>query len=468
MTKGQIHASILATTIAASFGFGLIQLDVTIVNVALPTIAKTLNTTVAGLQWVVDAYALVFAALLLTGGYFGDRFGAKRCYLAGITLFAIASLMCGVAPSATLLIAGRMFQGVGAALMLPCSLALINHAAEGQPQRRAQAIGWWTAAGGIMIAAGPIIGGLLLGAASWRSIFLVNLPVCVIGVLFTLKVVETNRLPDGRGVDVVGQLLGMVALGAITGAMIEAKPLGLESPVVLVCATIGIVAAVAFVRYEARSPAPMLPLSLFGSRAFCGAVIFGAIVNFTYYGAVFVLSLYLQRVLGYSPVAAGLAFLPLTATFLIVNIISGWWAGAMGSRAPMIAGALIDAGGFALLAFVAAETVPYWQLAIAFVLIPAGMGLGVPAMTTAVLASIGRERSGIASAVLNAARQAAGAMGVALFGTLAGDAPSNVVAGLRMSATIAAVLLIAAAALAATTIARHQRGAHPCKRGSIA
>jgi DHA2 family methylenomycin A resistance protein-like MFS transporter len=459
MTKRQTYTSIAATTVAASFGFGLIQLDVTIVNVALPTMASALDTTVAGLQWVVDAYALVFAALMLTGGHLGDRFGAKRCYLAGITLFAIASLMCGVAPFAALLIAGRMFQGVGAALMLPSSLALINHAAEGQPERRAQAIGWWTAAGGITIAAGPIVGGLLLGVASWRSIFLVNLSICAVGVLLTLKVEETKRFPNERGDDVAGQLLGMIALGAITGAMIEAKPLGLESSVVLVCAIVGIIAAIAFVRHEKHSPAPMLPLSLFGSRTFCGAVIFGAIVNFTYYGAVFVLNLYLQRALGYSPVLAGLAFLPLTATFLIVNIVSGWWVGRRGSRAPMTAGALIDAGGFAFLAVVAAATTPYWQLAIAFVLIPGGMGLGVPAMTTAVLASVGRERSGIASAVLNAARQAAGAMGVALFGTLAGDAPGNIVVGLKGSSIIAVALLIAAAALAATMIARHQRAA---------
>lgn len=341
--------------------------------------------------------------------------------------------------------------------MLPCSLALINHAAEGQPQRRAQAIGWWTAAGSIMIAAGPIIGGLLIGITSWRSIFLVNLPVCAVGMLLTLKVEETKRLPNGRGIDIIGQLLGIVALGTITGAMIEAKPLGLESPVVLACTITGIIATVAFVRHEAHSPTPMVPLSLFGSRAFCGAVIFGAIANLTYYGAVFVLSLYLQRALGYSPVSAGLAFLPLTATLLFVNIISGWWTGTRGSRAPMIAGALIDASGFAILAFVATTTTPYWHLAIAFVLIPGGMGLGVPAMTTAVLASIGREHSGIASAVLNAARQAAGAMGVALFGTLAGDGPRSIVTGLRMSAMIAAGLLIVAAAVAATTIARLQR-----------
>ncbi len=454
MNKRPDPSSLIATTVAASFGFGIIQLDVTIVNIALPTIARELGTAVAGLQWVVDAYALVFAALLLTGGYIGDRWGAKRAYLGGIVLFALASLACGLSSNAPLLIAGRMLQGLGAAVMLPCSLALINHAAAGHPERRAMAVAWWTAVGGIAVAAGPILGGLLIGVTSWRSIFLVNLPICVIAVLLTLKCEETPRPPARRGFDVVGQLLGIVALSAIIGTVIEAKPLGFENPLVWSCALIGLAAAFAFVHWEARTQAPMLPLSLFKSRIFCGAVSFGSLANFTYYGAVFVLSIYLQRVLGYTPVVAGLAFLPLTATFLVVNIISGWWVGRVGSRAPMMIGALIDAVGFSLLTLVATAATPYWQLAIAFVMIPGGMGLGVPAMTTAVLANVQRERSGIAAAVLNAARQAAGAMGVALFGALAGDEPSHVVVGLKTSTTIAVVSLVVAAAIAATTITR--------------
>lgn len=447
-------ASIIATTVAASFGFGIIQLDVTIVNVALPTIARELGTTVAGLQWVVDAYALVFAALLLSGGYIGDRWGAKRAYLGGIVLFALASLACGLSPDVPLLIAGRMLQGLGAAVMLPCSLALINHAAAGQPERRAMAVAWWTAVGGITVAAGPVLGGLLIGVTSWRSIFLVNLPICAIAVLLTRKCEETPRPPATRGFDVVGQLLGVVALSAIIGAVIEAKPLGFENPLVWSCALIGAAAAIAFVRWEAHARVPMLPLSLFKSRIFCGAVSYGSLANFTYYGAVFVLSLYLQRVLGYTPVVAGLAFLPLTATFLVVNIISGWWIGRVGSRSPMMIGALIDAVGFSLLTLVATATTPYWQLAIAFVMIPGGMGLGVPAMTTAVLANVERERSGTAAAVLNAARQAAGAIGVALFGAFAGAEPSHIVIGLKASTTIAAASLVVAAAIAAATITR--------------
>ena len=452
------------TTLVASFGFALIQLDVTIVNVTLPTIAHALGVEVAGLQWVVDAYAVAFAALLLTGGYIGDRYGAKRVYLAGLTIFATASLLCGLAPDAALLIGGRVLQGVGAAAMLPCSLTLINHAAKGDPQQRARAIGWWTAAGSITIAAGPIVGGLLLGIASWRSIFLVNLPVCLIGGWLMRRVAESEGLAGERGFDLPGQIFGIVMLAALTAAVIEATPLGPGHPVVLGLALAGIAAAAVFIRHESHAHAPMLPLGLFGARAFGGAVAYGAIVNLTYYGAVFVLSLYLQHVLGYAPVIAGLAFLPLTATFFVVNLVSGWWVGRSGSRAPMIAGALIDAVGFILLAALAGKATPYWQLAIAFVLIPGGMGLGVPAMTTAVLASVSQDRSGIASAVLNAARQAAGAMGVALFGALTGGASAHIVGGLRAAALVAATLLIAAAVTAATMIAAPRQSASRSSR----
>lgn len=458
MTKpGRDGRSIALTVIAASTGFALIQLDVTVVNVALPAIGRALGASLSGLQWVVDAYALSFAALLLTGGYISDRLGARCVYLGGLGLFAAASLACGLASNAPTLIVGRLAQGAGAAAMLPCSLALINHAADGRPARRARAIGWWTAAGGIAMATGPIAGGLLLGVATWRSLFLVNLPVCLFGALLTLEIEETDRHPRERGFDLAGQALAILALAGVTGAVIETKPLGLASPGVLVAALVGALAAIGFIRRERRILEPMLPLSLFGSWSFSGAVLYGAVMNFTYYGVAFVLSLYLQRTLGYLPVSTGLAFLPLTATFFVVNLISGWWAGRAGSRAPMIVGGLIDAGGFLLLALVAGQDTPYWRLAVAFVLMPGGMGLGVPAMTTAVLESVASERSGLASAVLNAARQAAGAMGVALFGALAGDEPTHIVAGLRNGAWLAVAVLLVASAIAAMAIATRQR-----------
>ncbi|MTJ80084.1 MAG: MFS transporter [Telmatospirillum sp.] len=444
---------------ASAFGFALIQLDVTIVNVALPRIGAELATGVDGLQWVVDAYALVFSALLLSAGFLGDRFGARRVYLAGVALFALASLICGMAGGAGGLITGRVLQGIAAAAMLPASLALLNHALGHDAGVRAWAVGWWTAAGSVTIAAGPVVGGLLLGVGGWRSIFLVNLPLCLIGAVLIPTVPETPKGP-GRGVDLPGQGLCMLALAGLIAAVIEARPLGLAHPLVLGCAGVGVAASAGFLLVEAKSGHPMLPLSLFRVPGFGVCVLYGMVVNLTYYGTVFILSLYLQRVLGYLPLEAGLAYLPLTATFVVVNVLSGRVVTRFGHRRPMIWGALVDATGFALLLSLGPHSA-YWAMILPFALMPAGMGTGVPAMTTAVLSAVPKHQSGIGSAVLNAARQAAGAMGVALFGALAGEGTGDgtataaagmgdgVVRGLHLSALVAIGLLVTASILAA-------------------
>ena len=447
MDQHAFHRTIARVTTAASFGFALVQLDVTIVNVALPRIAIDLHAGVAGLQWVVDAYALAFAVLLLSMGYLGDRLGARRVYLGGMLLFALASIFCGCSTNAAMLIAGRTLQGVGAAAVLPCSLALLSHATAHEHALRARAVGWWTAAGAIAIAAGPIIGGLLMSVTSWRSIFFVNVPVCAVGAWLTLRVPEAERkVHDGR-FDVWGQLLAMLALTGLTMAVIEAKPLGWTHPLVIACAAVALVTAPLFVWIESRSVAPMLPLKFFRAPGFSVAVTYGVIVNLTYYGIVFLLSLYLQRVHGYSALRTGLAYLPLTATFFGVNVFSGWLVGRIGARLPMVLGALIDGVGFGLFLLLGANS-PYLLMLPAFALLPCGMGLGVPAMTTTVLSVVEKHAAGTASGVLNAARQAAGAMGVALFGSLAGDSNELVVRGLHRSAWIAMGVLLIAAVLA--------------------
>ncbi|NYH25413.1 MFS transporter [Paraburkholderia bryophila] len=442
---------ILATV---SVGFVVTQLDVTIVNIALPKIGADLHANVAGLQWVVDAYTLAFAVLMLSAGVLGDRLGPRRMYAAGIVLFALASLACGLALDATLLVAARAVQGIGAAAMLPNSLALLNRAYGHDPKLRARAVGLWTAAGAISIAAGPVVGGLLIAAFGWRSIFLVNLPICAAGLLATLLwVPRTEAAPrylqqtSGtntatlRGIDLSGQCLAIVALTAFVAAVIEWRPLGLSHPLVAGGFVLALVAAGAFIAVEARSESPMLPLSLFGKRSFSVAVLFGICVNLTYYGMVFVLSLYLQRVRGYTPLQAGLAFLPLTGGFLISNVASGWVVGRFGVRVPMIAGAITAGLGYGLLHFVDAGT-PLVGLLLPFLLIPSGMGLAVPAMTTAVLASAEAKRAGTASAVLNTARQAGGAVGVAAFGALAsGAAATQIVAGMQAATAISVGLL---------------------------
>lgn len=464
------HLLIVTTT---SVGFVVSQLDVSIVNVALASIGHDLRANLASLQWTVDSYALAFAALMLSAGVLGDRFGARRLFVAGLALFALASLGCAFAANAPQLIAARALQGVGAAAMLPNSLALLNQSCGHDPRLRARAVGLWTAAGAVSIAAGPIVGGLLIVAFGWRSIFWVNLPLCAAGIAATCAWIDDVRpqlnasgkaRDKASGIDLPGQALAIVALTAFVGAMIELRPLGLTHPLVLGGIALAAAAGALLFATERRSAAPMLPLTLFRDRTFSAAVVFGICVNLTYYGMVFVLSLYLQRVLGHTPLQTGLAFLPLTGGFLLSNLASGPVVVRFGSRAPMVAGALIDAIGFAALGFADAST-PTAALLVPFLLIPTGMGLAVPAMTTALLGAVAQERAGTASAVLNTARQSAGAIGVAVFGALAGHGAgtgeaAHIVAGVRWSAGISVALLVCGA-LAARGVQNARRAKAP-------
>ncbi|MCA8253306.1 MFS transporter [Burkholderia sp. AU31624] len=464
--------SALARVVATvSTGFVVTQLDVTIVNIALAHLAGDLRLPVAGLQWVVDAYTLAFAVLMLSGGALGDRFGARRLYIAGLVLFALASLACGAANAPAMLIAARALQGVGAAAMLPNSLALLNDACRHDPHLRARAVGGWTAAGSISIAAGPVVGGVLIAAWGWRGIFLVNLPLCAAGLAAAFAWIPARRAaaPGApsrsiRALDLRGQFIAIAMLTALTGAVIEWRPLGFTHPVVAGGFALAALAALAFVAVETRTATPMLPLSLFRHRTFSAAVLFGICVNLTYYGTVFVLALYLQRARGETALQAGLAFLPLTGGFLLSNLASGRVVARHGPRAPMLAGALVAALGYGSLHVIDAST-PLAVLLVPFLLIPTGMGFAVPAMTTAVLASVAPERAGIASAVLNTARQAGGAIGVAAFGALAGGGgAAQVVDGLRIETAVSVALLVTAALLATRVRPDADRGASSARQ----
>lgn len=446
--KVSIRGALLGLLIATSFGFVVVQLDVTIVNVALPQIGAALQAGVSGLQWVVDAYTLSFAALLISAGVVGDRFGSRRIFLAGFVIFTVASIGCGLAPNIGLLIASRVIQGAGAALLVPTSLAILNHASENDSALRASLVALWTAAGGVSIAAGPVVGGFLLAAWGWRSIFLVNIGLCGLAILLLLKYVpQDSQTLESRHLDLSGQVLAVVALTGFVGAIIEGGHRNLTHPVVLGGFLLGALAAVIFVRVERRSDSPMLPLQFFSLPGFSPAVVFGILVNLTYYGAIFVLSLYLQQARGYSALKTGIAFLPLTATFIVSNVITGWLTARRGSRFPMILGALIGMAGYALLLRLDQSTSMLSMMA-AFLLIPGGMGLAVPAMTTAILSIVPRERSGTASAVLNTARQAGGAIGVAVFGALLGHSRDKIIPGVHASGLISTALLLGAAVLA--------------------
>lgn len=440
--------------LACSFAFIIVQLDVTIVNVALPEIGRELGAGVSQLQWVVDAYTLGFAVFLLSAGAIGDRFGSRAVFLGGFALFTLASLACALAPDALTLNLARAAQGIGAALLVPSSLAILNVAYAGDRKQLAKAIAWWTAAGGVSIAAGPVLGGVLMAWFGWRSIFWVNIPICLIGFWLTLRVVPVVR-HDGpaRRFDIPGQILAVIALTAFIGAVIEVHALGLTHPAVIAALLTALIAAVLFLQVQRRSAAPMLPLKLFKLAGFTPAVLFGVFVNFAYYGVIFILSFYLQTVRGFSVLHAGLIFLPLTGTFLFANIASGWLQSRVGSRLPMIIGGLIGASGYALLAlFGISESASFWAMLPGLALIPAGMGLAVPAMTTAILASVERSQGGTASAVLNTARQVGGAMGVAVYGALvAAPATAAMLSGIQIALGVSTVLLLAGALLALRT-----------------
>jgi MFS transporter, DHA2 family, methylenomycin A resistance protein len=440
---------------ATSFGFVVTQLDVTIVNVALPHIATDLSVHVSGLQWVVDAYTLPFAVLMLSAGVLGDRFGSRRAFLAGLAIFGAASLACGLAPNVATLIAARATQGVAAALLIPSSLALLNQAAASDHSLRARSVGLWTAAGSVAIAAGPVAGGLLIAGMGWRSIFLVNIPLCAIGVWLTVRAVPSDlHVQATHHLDPFGQALAIVALTGLTCAVIEFRPLGWNHPLVIGGTVLAILAGIGFYFAETKSSEPMLPLGLFHLPNFSPAVVFGTIMNLTFYGMIFILSLYLQQARGYSAVGTGLAYLPMMITFIFSNLASGMVGSRTGPRLPMILGAAVMLAGFAMLSLLGAAT-SYFVMLLPFVVIPAGMGFAVPAMTATVLSSVDRSRSGTASAVLNAARQTGGAIGVAVFGALVGDTPAQIVRGLEISALVSVGLIFVATIVAWKRIRRN-------------
>lgn len=429
--------------VATTLGFAVVQLDVSVVNVALHPIAADLGSSVSGLQWMVDAYTVVFAALILTAGALGDRLGAKRVFIAGFAVFTLASALCGLAPGIGVLVLARAVQGLGAAALVPCSLSLLTHAYP-DGAARARAVGLWAAGASVALSGGPLVGGLLTGALGWRSIFFINAPLGVLGIVLTWRyAAETSRSRD-RSVDLPGQLFAVVALVALAAAAVDGGRVGFGDPLVLGGFAVAAVAAAAFVVVEHRRRAPMLPLQLFRSRAFSASTAIGLVVNIAFYGLIFVLSLYFQDVLHLSVVETGLAFAPTTVAVGVANVLAGRLVAATSTRTVLLAGGLLVAAGAAALVGAGAQSA-YPELVVQLVVVGAGLGIVVPAMTAAVLGSVDASRSGIASGTLNTARQAGSVLGVAVFGSLAAG---SLVSGLRESLIATVVLAVVVAALA--------------------
>ncbi|OKI20346.1 MFS transporter [Streptomyces sp. CB03911] len=427
--------------LASCLGFFLINLDATVVNVALPAVDHQLHAGLTGLQWVVSGYTLAFAGLLLSAGRISDRVGAGRLFGYGLCGFLLASMACGLAPGTGILIVARVLQGAAAAAVLPASLALLRQSLP-DPAARARAIGVWAAGGGAAVAAGPVVGGFLTELLSWRAVFFVNVPFGLLAMAGLSKAVRS--VPQRTSLDLAGQLAAVVALTGFTFATIELAPTGPRSPMVLVPLLCSVVGAVWFLRIESVSAAPMVDLRELRSRVFVACLTTGFALNFAYYGILFVFSLIFQREHGWSPIEIGLSFLPLTAFVLASNILSGKLTTLVGPRIPMACALLLEAAGFTGVMLVGAHG-PTWLLLLSMVPIGIGGGVASPPMMTALLESVPAERAGMVSGLLSSCRQAGGAIGVAVFGVLISTTGFGMATGLRVAAGMAAALLATAA-----------------------
>jgi len=442
---------------ATVLGSGIAAIDATVVGIALPTIGRAFHSGVGTLQWVVSGYSLTLAAFLLLGGSLGDRMGRKRIFSIGVVWFAVASMCCGFAPNAGVLIVARVLQGIGGALVAPASLAILQ--ASFRPQDRARAIGAWSGLGGVATAAGPLLGGYLIMAGSWRWVFFINLPVSVAVLVITARHVPESRDPSTAGhVDVVGAALAVLFLAGLTYGLIEAPSHGWTSPAVLASLLVAALTGPVFLLVEHASAHPMLPLGVFRSRQFSGANAVTFIVYGALGGALFLLPVELQLVAGYSPLQSGLALLPITAIMLVFSARSGRLAARIGPRLQMTAGPVVAGGGLLLLTR-ATHSGSYvvWVLP-AVLVFGAGLAITVAPLTATAMGAVPAEHAGVASAVNNVVARAAGLLAVATLPLVAGITgaaalePRLLAAGFRQAMIIAGLTCAAGGILAAATI----------------
>jgi EmrB/QacA subfamily drug resistance transporter len=402
------------------FALFMVMLDNTVVNLALATIAKPkptgLGASLSDLQWIVDGYVLFIAALLLTGGTIGDLYGRRKAFAGGLFVFTAGSMACALSPSLDWLIAARCLQGAGAAVMMPTTLAILTSTFR-DPKERAQAIGMWAGISGLALALGPVIGGTMVDALGWQSIFWINVPVGVIALVCAALFVPESSAREGRGLDIPGQLLAIVGLASLTYAFIEANTYGWTSARIVTCFAVAAVALSAFFVVELRSKTPMLQLSFFRDRTFTGANLVALVLSFGFFGLIMYLALFLQRVLGASPTRAGLMTLPMSLSVMVTAIVAGRIVGRIGSRLPIAVGLVCTGASLLALTQVQYDT-PYSHFW--FLLVPIGIGNGLvmSPMTTAIMSTVPVARAGMASATSNTMRQVGSVFGVAVLGSI--------------------------------------------------
>jgi EmrB/QacA subfamily drug resistance transporter len=456
---------LIAVTVAGS---GMAFLDGTVVNVALPKIGEDLNASTSALQWILNGYLLTLASLILLGGSLGDRLGRRLIFQVGVALFTLASLLCAVAPTVELLIFARLIQGIGGALLTPGSLAIIE--ASFRPTDRARAIGAWSGLGGVATAFGPLLGGWLIAAISWRAIFVINLPIGIFVAWAASAHVPESKDPTATGkIDLSGAALAAIGLGGTTYALIEA-PEGGHTAAVVATALIGVAALIGFFVRERRATDPMLPLSIFSSRQFSAA----NAVTFVVYAALgvvfFLLVSFLQISMGYTPIEAGSATLPITFLMLIGSARAGALAQRIGPRIPLTLGPLIIAAGLLLMMRINPGDSYVGMVLPGVLVLGIGLTLVVAPVTATVLAAVDSSHSGIASGVNNAVARVAGLIAVAVIPILSGITgdkfyePSHMTSGFHKGMGMCAILAAIGAVIAWTTISSdvlHEEGEEP-------
>jgi EmrB/QacA subfamily drug resistance transporter len=437
----------------------MIMLDNTVVNVALPSIQRDLGSDLSELQWIVTGYALTFASLMLVGGKVADAYGRRLIFVVGIVVFTLASLLCGLAGSSEMLIGARVLQGAGAALMNPATLSII--AATFPPRERGMAIGIWAGTSALALAIGPLVGGLITEHLEWSWIFFVNIPIGVLGIVASYLFIDESRDETHASLDLPGLATSAVGLFALTYGLIEANTYGWTSTRILGALVLAVVALVSFVVIERRRRDPMLPLELFRSGTYTGANLVVLLVALAMFGVFFFVSLYMQNILGYSPVQTGAAFLPMTVIIILVAPIAGKTSDRIGSRGLMTAGMILVAAQLVMFSRLGIDST-FWHLFPALVIGGIGMALTMTPSAAAATRSVPVEKAGVGSAVLNSARQVGGTMGVAIMGAIMaaeiGDqrTPEAFMNGFERALLVAAAIAALGAAVAYILVRPHE------------
>jgi EmrB/QacA subfamily drug resistance transporter len=406
----------IGVLLICSMSLLIVGLDVTIVNVALPSIGHDFGASVSGLQWTVDAYTLVLASLLMLSGSMADRLGRKRTFVAGLVVFSLGSLLCSLAPSLTLLVVFRMVQAVGGSMLNPVAMSIITNTFT-DPKERAQAVGVWAAVVGVSMALGPVIGGLLVGSVGWRSIFWINLPVGLAAILLTLRFIPESRAPKARRIDWGGQALVVVFLASLTYGIIEAPDRGWGSAVILSAFTLAALALIGLIVWEGRRHEPLIDLRFFRSVPFSGAAVIAVAAFAALGGFLFLNTLYLQDVRGLSPLRAGLCTLPMAVMTMLLPPISGRIVGTRGARIPLLIAGVFLTGGCVMLSQAGATTSFSWLFA-SYVVFGIGFGFVNAPITNAAVSGMPRAQAGVASAIASTSRQIGSTLGVAVVGAL--------------------------------------------------